>query len=103
MYIYIFAPVISASIHRYVNYFDIQVLMMVAETETLTSTLHYNIFTYLDYAFSAKYIYILYVQNVRIALSRVINKCFFYPPMYCFMTIGFVYFCFKFHVYLFQV
>ena len=46
-----FAPVISASIHHYVNYFDIQVLMMVTETETLTSTLHHNIFTYLDYGF----------------------------------------------------
>ena len=46
-----FAPVISASIQRYVNYFDIQVLMMVTETETLTSTLHHNKFTYLDYAF----------------------------------------------------
>ena len=41
-----FAPVISASIHRYVNCFDIQVLMMVTETETSTSTLHHNIFTY---------------------------------------------------------
>ena len=30
----IFAPVISASVHRYVNYFDIQVLIMVTETET---------------------------------------------------------------------
>ena len=29
-----FAPVISASIHRYGNYFDIQVLVMVTETET---------------------------------------------------------------------
>ena len=47
----ILAPVISASIHRYVNYFDIQVLMMVTETETLTSTLHRNKFTYLDYVF----------------------------------------------------
>ena len=46
-----FAPVISISIHRYVHYFDIQVLMMVTETETLTSTLHHNIFTYLDYVF----------------------------------------------------
>ena len=46
-----FAPVISASIHRYGNYFDIQVLMMVTETETLTSTLHHDIFTYLDYDF----------------------------------------------------
>ena len=33
------------------NYFDIQVLMMVTETETLTSTLHHNIFTYLNYVF----------------------------------------------------
>ena len=46
-----FAPVISASIHCYVNYFDIQVLMMVTETETLMSTLHLNKFTYLDYVF----------------------------------------------------
>ena len=53
-----FAPVISASIHRYVKYFDIQVLMMVTETETLTSTLHHNIFTYLDYVFSATFMYI---------------------------------------------
>ena len=44
-----FAPVISASSHRYVNYSDIQVLMMVTETETLT--LHHNKFTYLDYVF----------------------------------------------------
>ena len=52
-----FAPVISANIHRYVNYFDIQVLMMVTETETLASTLHHNIFTYLNYVFSATFIY----------------------------------------------
>ena len=55
MYLFVvyfsFAPVISASIHRYGNYFDIQVLMMVTETETLTSTLHHNKFTYLDYFF----------------------------------------------------
>ena len=43
---------------NYVNYFDIQVLMMVTETKTLTSTLHHNIFTYLDYVFSATFIYI---------------------------------------------
>ena len=36
----------------------IQVLMKVTETETLTSTLHHNIFTYLDYVFSATFIYI---------------------------------------------
>ena len=50
MYLFVvyfsFAPVMSARIHRYVNYFDIQVLMMVTETET--STLHHNKFTYLD-------------------------------------------------------
>ena len=46
-----FAPVISASIHHYMNYSDIQVLMMVTETETLMSTLHHNKFTYLDYFF----------------------------------------------------
>ena len=52
LYISLFASVISASIHRYVNYFDIQVLMMVTETETLTSTLNHDKFTYLDYVFS---------------------------------------------------
>ena len=41
---------------HYVNYFDIQVLMMVTKTETLTSTLHHNIFTYFDYVFSAAFI-----------------------------------------------
>ena len=56
MYLFVvyfsFAPVFSASTHRYVNYFDIQVPMMkVTETKTLTSTLHHNIFTYLDYVF----------------------------------------------------
>ena len=38
------------------DYFDIQV-MIVTETEMLTSTLHHNIFTNLDYAFSATFIY----------------------------------------------
>ena len=60
MYLFVvyfsFAPVISASIHHYVNYFDIQVLMMVTETETLTSTSHHNIPTYLDYIFSDSFI-----------------------------------------------
>ena len=59
MYLFVvyfsFAPVISASIHRYVNYSDIQVLMMVTETETLASTLHLNKFTYLDYVFLLPY------------------------------------------------
>ena len=63
MYLFVvyfsFAPVISASIHRYVNYSDIQVLLMVTETATLTSTLHYNKFTYFDYIFRLpSYIYI---------------------------------------------
>ena len=58
-----FAPVISASIHRYVNYFDIQVLIMVTETETLTSTLHHNIFPYLDYVFSATFIIYIYIYR----------------------------------------
>ena len=39
------------SIHRNVNYSDIQVLMMVTKTETLRSTLHHNKFTNLDYVF----------------------------------------------------
>ena len=60
MYLFIvyfsFAPVISASIDRYVKYFDIQVLMMVTETETLMSTPYHNILTYLDYVFSATFI-----------------------------------------------
>ena len=58
---FLFTPVISASIHRYVNYFDIQILMMVTETETSTSTLHHNIFTYLDYVFSATFIIYIYI------------------------------------------
>ena len=62
-----FAPVISASIHRHVNYFDIKVLMMVIETETLTSTLHHNIFTYLDYIFSATFMFQIY-NNVILSL-----------------------------------
>ena len=37
--------------NHYVNYSDIQVLMMVTETEMLTSTLNHNEFTYLDYVF----------------------------------------------------
>ena len=70
-----FAPVISASIHRSVSYFDIQVLMMVTETETLTSTLHHNIFTYLDYVFSATFIYIymyIYIYNNKYWFFNII-------------------------------
>ena len=52
-----FVPVLSTSIHHYVNFFDIQVLMMVTETKTLTSNIYHNIFTYLDYVFSATFIY----------------------------------------------
>ena len=51
-----FAVVISASFHRYVNYFDIQVLMMVTETETLTSIFHHDICMYLYYVFSVTFI-----------------------------------------------
>ena len=72
-----FASVISASIHRYVNYFDIQVLMMVTETETLTSTIHHNIFTYLDYVFSATFIYI-YIY-IRVSLNK-------FPDFFCMGT-----------------
>ena len=76
MYLFVvyfsFAPVISESIHRNVNYFDIQVLMMVAvETETLTSILHHNIFTYLDYVFLlSSYIYIYICIYIYIYIYR---------------------------------
>ena len=73
MYLFVvyfsFAPVISASIHRYVNYFVIQVLMMATETETLTSTLHHNIFTYFvrpKYIFKYIYIYIYRERDTSI-------------------------------------
>ena len=46
-----FAPVISAITHLYCELFYIQVLTMVIITETLTSTSHHDIFTYLDYIF----------------------------------------------------
>ena len=80
-----FAPVISASIYRYMNYFDIIVLMMVIETETLTSTLLLNIFTDLDYVFISAtfilsdfysylllYIYI-YIYNLLISIQKNIT------------------------------
>ena len=72
-----FAPVFPASIHRYVNYFDIQDLMMVTETETLTSTLHIDIFTYLDYVFSATFIYI-YIQNNKYIYICIYRKQYSY-------------------------
>ena len=57
MFIYLFvvyfsfAPVTSATTHLYCELFYIQVLTMVIITETLTSTSHHDIFTYLDYIF----------------------------------------------------
>ena len=68
-----FAPVISANIHRYVNYFDIQVLMMVTETETLTSTLHHNIFTYLDYVLGNIQLIKVYIFKHRVNKSSTIS------------------------------
>ena len=76
-----FTPSISASIHRNVNYFDIQVLMMVTETETLTSTLHQNIFTYLDYVFYATFIlsdfnpYLLSLYSVCVYIYIYMHMC----------------------------
>ena len=81
---FLFAPVISASIHRYMNYFDIQVMMMVTETETLTSTLHHNIFTYLDYVFSA--IFILSDFNPYL-LSYIYIYIYIYGGTYSLMVI----------------
>ena len=80
-----FAPVILTSIHRYVSYFDIQVLTMVTETETLTSTLHHNKFNHffiyvfllpsycriLIHIYFHRYIYIL--QNASFTL--IIPNC----------------------------
>ena len=75
VYLYVvyfsFAPVISASIHRYVNYSDIQVLIMVTETEKLTSTLNHNKFTYEDYVFLLpSYINIYIYIYTKIRLNR---------------------------------
>ena len=40
--------------------------MMVTETEMLTSILHHNIFTYLDYVFPVTFIYIyIYLTEPR--------------------------------------
>ena len=61
--------------------FHIQVLMMVTETETLTSTLHHDIFTYLDYIFSCNlhiyiYIYITIILCVHSnRVSSITSKC----------------------------
>ena len=78
MYLFVvyfpFAPVNSASIHRYVNYFDIQVLVMVTETETLTLTLHHNIFACLDCFFSATFIYIYIYIYLKLWMYRIWQK-----------------------------
>ena len=69
MFIYLFvvyfsfAPVISAITHLYCELFYIQVLTMVIITETLTSTSHHDIFTYLDNIFSC-YLHIYIYINV---------------------------------------
>ena len=51
---------------------------MVIETETLTSTLHHNIFTYLDYIFSATFILLdfihIYFQEEMYSVHCGINK-----------------------------
>ena len=51
-----FAPVISASIYRYVDYSDIQVLMMVTETETFNCRILINIYFHI-YIYIYIYIY----------------------------------------------
>ena len=101
-----FAPVISASIHRYVNYFDIQVLMMVTETEPLTSTLHHNIFTYLDYVFSATFIYI-YIY-IYIVLTLLHNKFLLLLGLRCYQfffththTHTYIYIYIYIHIYIY--
>ena len=89
-----FVPVISANIHRYVNYFDIQVLMMVIETETLKSTLHHNIFTYLDFFFSATFIlsdfnpFLLSYRNIQVCLEYISNKLNSIIAVFCWVFLG---------------
>ena len=76
MFIYLFvvyfsyAPVISAITHRYCELFYIQVLMMVIITETLTSTSHHDIFTYLDYIFSC-YLHLIDKYKENLALNNM--------------------------------
>ena len=51
--------------------------MMVTETETLTSTLHHNIFTYLDYVFLLpSYIYIYIYIYIFTYLDYVFSTTF---------------------------
>ena len=79
MYLFVvyfsFAPVISASIDHYVNYFDIQVLMRVTETEMLTPTLHHNIFLYIyihtQLSFWYIYLHNQHCSNIYIYIHRV--------------------------------
>ena len=52
IYTYMKVAVISTITHLYCELFYIQILTMVIITETLTSTSHHDIFTYLDYIFS---------------------------------------------------
>ena len=52
-------------------YIYMQALMMVTETETLTSTLHHNLFTYLDYAFFADFILI---RNCKYSSILLLNQ-----------------------------
>ena len=91
MYLFViyfsFSPVISASIHRFVNYFDTQVLMMANETETLTSTLRHNIFPYLDYVFSATFrslIVTLYFFKVAI---NIMNRIYIFYCKYFYVSV----------------
>ena len=45
--------------------------MMVTETETFTSTLHHNIFTYLDYIFSLQPTYLIYMYKEDFLLTNL--------------------------------
>ena len=94
---------ISASIHRYVNYFDIQVLMMVTETETLTSTLHRDIFTYLDYIFSCNlqilYIYIYYILYILYIYIYIYIICIYIIYIY-YIYIYILYILYIYYIYI---
>ena len=102
MFIYLFvvyfsfASVISALTHLYCELFYIQVLTMVIITETLTSTSHHDIFTYLDNIFSCylhtvgfypyllSYIYIyIYIYKVH----TISFQTFFVWDFYWYMNI----------------
>ena len=85
MFIYLFvvyfsfAPVISAITHLYCELFYIQVLTMVIITETLTSTSHHDIFTYLDYIFSCYLHIYIYVKLCSFKICVIMN-------LYCFVS-----------------